>query len=114
MPVRMVLRGLPLAVGGVGLAFFVVQAALGWGLGVAGAGVTVLVAVCLLAVLVVADALEGGGEEADQGEAYDRLALGAIVLAIAVAIASLYLPMPWGGVAAAAVLAAVIVALRLR
>jgi hypothetical protein len=114
LPVAFV-RGLPATVGAVGLAFFVVQAALGWGLGVAGAGLTVLVAVMLLAVLVVTDALGGRQEQLeDEQQGYDLFVCGAVATTVAVAIACLYLPMPWGGLCAAVVLAALVVTLRLR
>jgi len=108
-------RGLPAAVGAVGFAFFVVQAALGWGLGVAGAGLTVLVAVMLLAVLIVTDALGGRQEPSeDEEQGYDLVVCGAVATAVAVAIACLYLPMPWGGLCAAVVLAGLVVAMHLR
>jgi hypothetical protein len=102
----------PAAVAGVGIAFFVVQAALGWGLGVTGAGITVLIAVSILGVLVVADALDGGQAPATE-DRYDLVVCAAATLAVAVAIACLYLPLPWGGLCAAAVLALLVVALRL-
>ena len=103
---------LPAAVAGVGVAFFVVQAALGWGLGVAGAGITVLVAVSILGVLVVTDALDGSQTPATD-DRYDVLVCALVTLAVAIAIACLYLPLPWGGLCAAAVLAVLVVALRL-
>lgn len=103
---------LPAAVAGVGVAFFVVQAALGWGLGVAGAGITVLIAVSLLAVLVVTDALDGSQAPATD-DRYDVLVCAVVTLAVAIAIACLYLPLPWGGLAAATVLAVLVVAMRL-
>jgi hypothetical protein len=98
-------------VGAVGVAFFVVQAALGWGLGVAGAGLTVLLAVMILGVLVVTDALDGT-ETTATGDRYDVTVCAAATLAVALAIACLYLPLPWGGLCAAAVLAVLVVALR--
>src|ERR671917_986357 len=105
LPVAFV-RGLPATVGAVGFAFFVVQAALGWGLGVAGAGLTVLVAVMLLAVLVVTDALGGRQEPSEDEEpGYDLVVCGAVATAVTVAITCLYVPMPWGGLCAAVVLA---------
>lgn len=107
------MRGLPATVGAVGLAFFLVQAALGWGLGVAGAGITVLVAVMLLAVLVFTDALGGRDEAADESEGYDLAMCAAVAITVAAAIACLYLPLPWGGLAAALVLSGLVVTLRL-
>ena len=98
-------------VGAVGVAFFVVQAALGWGLGVAGAGLTVLIAVTILAVLVVTDALDGT-RAAVTDDHYDVTVCVVVTLAVAVAIACLYLPLPWGGLCAAAVVAVLVVALR--
>jgi len=113
LPVAFV-RGLPATVGAVGFAFFVVQAALGWGLGVAGAGLTVLVAVMLLAVLAVTDALGGRQEQRDDEEqGYDLVRCSAVATTVAVAIACLYLPLPWGGVCAALVLSGLVVTLRL-
>lgn len=99
-------------VGGVGVAFFVVQAALGWGLGVAGAGLTVLVAVSILGVLVVTDALDGS-RVPPIDDRYDVVVCAGATIAVAIAIACLYLPLPWGGLCAAAVLAGLVVALRL-
>jgi hypothetical protein len=114
LPISAIVRGLPATVGAVGLAFFVVQAALGWGLGVAWAGLTVLVAVMLLAVLVVTDALGGRPEDLrDEGESYDLVRCASVATTVAVAIACLYLPLPWGGLLAAAVLAGLVVTLRL-
>jgi len=98
-------------VGAVGIAFFVVQAALGWGLGVAGAGLTVLLAVMILGVLVVTDALDGS-QTAATDDRYDVTVCAVVTLVVAIAIACLYLPLPWGGLCAAAVLAALVVALR--
>jgi len=113
LPVAFV-RGLPATVGAVGFAFFVVQAALGWGLGVAGAGLTVLVAVMLLAVLVVTDTLGGGQEPPeDEEQGYDLVRCGAVATTVAIAIACLYLPLPWGGLCAAIVLSGLVVTLRL-
>lgn len=100
-------------VGAVGVAFFVVQVALGWGLGIAGAGLTVLVAVSILGVLVVTDALDGA-EMAATDDRYDVVVCAAATIAVAIAIACLYLPLPWGGLCAATVLAALVVALRLH
>jgi hypothetical protein len=99
-------------VGAVGVAFFVVQAALGWALGVAGAGLTVLLAVMILGVLVVTDALDGTGTAATD-DRYGVTVCAAATLTVAIAIACLYLPLPWGGLCAAAVLAVLVVALRL-
>jgi hypothetical protein len=115
VPVSAFFRGSPAIVGGVGLAFFVVQAALGWGLGVAGAGLAMLVAVMLLAVLVVTDAFGGRPQQpGDEAADYDPVVCGAVATTVAVAIACLYLPLPWGGLCAAVVLAGLVVAMRLR
>ena len=114
LPVSAIVRGLPATVGAVGLAFFVVQAALGWGLGVAGAGLTVLVAVSLLAVIFFTDVLRGGPEVPhEDDESYDLLMCTVVAVAVAIAIACLYLPLPWGGLCAAAVLAVLAVSLRM-
>lgn len=98
-------------IGAVGVAFFVVQAALGWGLGIAGAGLTVLVAVSILSVLVVTDAL-AGIQTAATDDRYNVVVCAGAAIAVAIAIACLYLPMPWGGLCAATVLAGLVVALR--
>jgi hypothetical protein len=113
LPISAIVRGLPATVAAIGLGFFVVQAVLGWGLGVAGAGITVLVAAMLFAVLVVTDALDVRQDETqDEEERYDLVTCAAVAVAVAIAIACLYLPLPWGGLAAALVLSGLVVTLR--
>lgn len=104
---------LPAVVGGVCVAFFVVQAALGWGLGIAGAGLTVLVAVSILGALVMTDALDGTQSQ-PRDDPYDVVVCVVATIAVALAVACLYLPLPWGGLCSAVVVAVLVVALRLR
>jgi hypothetical protein len=87
------------------------QLLLGDVLGVHDAWMTLLLAVALFAILVVVDARRVGAENAD--ESYDMTVLALVALAIAAAVACLYLPMPWGGLGAAAVLVGLLAALRL-
>jgi hypothetical protein len=63
-------------------------------------------------VLVVTDALDGRQAPATE-DRYDILVCALVTVAVAVAIACLYLPLPWGGLCAAAVLAVLVVAMRL-
>jgi hypothetical protein len=85
---------------------------LGDGLGVHGAWMTLLLAVALFAILVVVDAGRPGAGDS-QEEAYDLTSVGLTAGAIVAAVACLYLPMPWGGLGAAAVLVGLVAALRL-
>lgn len=88
------------------------QLLLGDGLGVHGAWMTVLLGAGLFAILVVVDARRSSAGSADE-EPYAWTTLALAALAIAAAVACLYLPLPWGGLGAAAVLVALIGALRL-
>jgi hypothetical protein len=89
-----------------------VQAVLGWLLGLAGAWATVLVAALLIGVLATADAsLTDHGHGSDSG--YDPILVGLTAVAIVAAVACLYLPLPWGGLAATAILIGLITSLRL-
>lgn len=94
-------------VGGVLASAVVAQFVLGWGLGVPRAWMAVLLVAAIVAVLAVVDALRGDPEE-QAGEPYDGVALAILALATAGAVACLYLPLPWGGLAAAAILATVV------
>jgi hypothetical protein len=87
------------------------QLLLGDGLGVHDAWMTLLLAVALFAILVVADSRPARAGSAR--EAYDLRTVALAGLAIGAAVACLYLPLPWGGLGAAAVLVALLVALRL-
>ena len=101
-------------VGGVLAASLVCQAVLGWVLGVTDAWLPVLVVAALLAVLVSADARLGGADAARDGseDSYDRVVCAIAAVAVAAAVACLYLPMPWGGLVAGAVVTGLVVALR--
>jgi hypothetical protein len=108
-----ILPGLPAAVAAVAVAFLLVQATLGWGLGVFGAGVTVLVAVAILGMVVVTDSLDGGSRPQSNLQ-YDVVVCAVVAAAVALLVACLYLPEPWGGLCAAMVLTGLVAALRLR
>jgi hypothetical protein len=98
-------------VGGLVAAALVSQIVLGWVLGVTDAWLAVLMAAALLAVLVSADARLGGPSNAAD-EPYDLVVCAMVGLAIVAAVGCLYLPLPWGGLAAAAVVVGLVVALR--
>ena len=102
-------------VGGVLGASLVCQALLGWVLGVTDAWLPVLVVAALLAVLVFADARIGGRDaQAEAPEAsYDKVVCAIAAVAVVVAVACLYLPLPWGGLAGGAVVVGLVLALRL-
>jgi hypothetical protein len=93
----------------------VCEAVLGWALGVTDAWLPVFVVAALLAVLVSADARLGRADAvADAAqESYDRVVCAIVVVAVVAAVACLYLPLPWGGLAAGTVVVALVVALRL-
>jgi hypothetical protein len=101
-------------VGGLFAASLVCEAVLGWVLGVTDAWLPVFVVAALLAVLVSADARLGGpGATADESEgSYDRVVCAIVTVAVVGAVACLYLPLPWGGLAAGAVVVALVLALR--
>jgi hypothetical protein len=88
------------------------QLLLGDGLGVHDAWMALLLAVALFAILVVADARPARAGSAQ--ETYDLTTVALAALAIGAAVACLYLPLPWGGLGAAAVLVALLGALRLN
>jgi hypothetical protein len=74
----------------------------------------VFVVAALLALLVSADARLGpaGGADAS-GSSYDLVVCAIVTVAVVAAVACLYLPMPWGGLAAGAVVIGLVAALRL-
>jgi hypothetical protein len=76
-----------------------------------GAWAAVLLAAGLFALLVVVDAGRGAVGAADAG-GYDLTIVALAGVAIAAAVACLYLPMPWGGLGAAVVLVGLIAVLR--
>jgi hypothetical protein len=88
------------------------QLLLGDGLGVHDAWMALLLAVALFAILVVADSRPARPGSAR--ETYDLTTVALAALAIGAAVACLYLPLPWGGLGAAAVLVALLAALRLN
>jgi hypothetical protein len=102
-------------VGGLFAASLLSQAVLGWVLGVNDAWLPVLIVAALLAVLVSADARLGGPRAAAGAseDSYDRVVCAIAVVADIGAVACLYLPMPWGGLASGAVVVALLAALRL-
>lgn len=100
-----------IVVGGVLASSIVAQVLLGSVLGVGGAFATVLVAALILGGLAAADAAQGDPGEADD-EPYDRVLVAATAIAIVGAVACLYLPMPWGGLAAVGVILSLIFGLR--
>jgi hypothetical protein len=98
-------------VGGLIAASLIAQVVLGWVLGVADAWLAVFLAAALLAVLVSADARLG--EPNKEAEAsYDTVVCAVVGIAIVGAVGCLYLPLPWGGIAAAAVVVGLVMALR--
>jgi hypothetical protein len=102
-------------VGGLLAASLVSQAVLGWVLGVTDAWLPIFVVAALLAVLVSADARLGGAKaDADApADSYDKVVCAVAVAAVVAAVACLYLPLPWGGLAAGALVVGLVVALRL-
>jgi uncharacterized membrane protein len=104
-------------VGGLFAASLVSQAVLGWALGVKDAWLPVFVVAALLAVLVSADARLGGGTKAAADapeDSYDKVVCAVAAVAVIAAVACLYLPLPWGGLAAGALVVGLVVALRLH
>lgn len=100
-----------IVVGAVLASSIVAQALLGGLLGVKGAWLAVLVAALILGVLAAADAAQGDPD--DVGDApYNPVFVAATAIAIVGAVACLYLPMPWGGLAAVGVILTLILGLR--
>jgi len=93
-------------------ASLITQVALGWVLGVNGAWAAVFIAAALVGVLVTADARLSKPNEAAEAP-YDTLLCAIVGIAIVAAVGCLYLPLPWGGIAAAAVVVGLVMALRL-
>lgn len=108
--IRLANPRLPLVVGGLCVAFLFAQGVLGWGLGITDAGWMVLVAASIIAVLVITDALDGRTRTTD--EPYDVVVCAVVAVAVAGAVACLYVPLPWGGLCSAAVVAVLVVVLR--
>lgn len=103
-------------VGGLLAASVISEAVLGWVLGLQVAWLAVFVAAALIGVLVTADARVGEPNEAAEEapeQSYDPVLCAIAGIAIVGAVACLYLPLPWGGLAAAAVVVGLVVALRL-
>jgi hypothetical protein len=98
-------------VGGVIASSIVAEAVLGWGLHVKGAWITVFIAALILGVLAAADAAQGDPDDVS-GEPYDMRFVAATIVAIIGAVACLYLPMPYGGLAAVGVILSLILGLR--
>ena len=99
-------------VGATLVACVLTQVLLGWVLGVTDAWITVTIAAALLGGLVIADARGAKpGESAEEG--YDPVVCTLAAVAVVSAVACLYLPLPWGGLAAAAIVAGLVIALRL-
>lgn len=88
------------------------QLLLGSALGVGGIWLAPLLVAMLLAILVVVDTRRGDSDDAE-AERYDGTAITLAALAIAAAVACLYMPMPWGGMGAAAIVLTLVGALRL-
>jgi uncharacterized membrane protein len=101
-------------VGGLFMVALISQAVLGWVLGVTDAWLPVFVVAALLAVLVSADARLGSssaaGSDASE-DSYDLVTCAVVTLAVIAAVACLYLPLPWGGLAAGALVTGLLVAL---
>lgn len=100
-----------LVVGGVLASSIVAEALLGALLHVRGAWLTVFIAAAILGVLAAADAARGDPDEVSD-EPYDLVFVAATVIAIVGAVACLYLPMPWGGLAAVGVILTLVLGLR--
>jgi hypothetical protein len=98
-------------VGGLFAASLVCEAVLGWVLGVTDAWLPVFVVAALLAVLVSADARLGRRDDASE-DSYDKVVCAIVTVAVVGAVACLYLPLPWGGLAAGAVVVGLVLALR--
>lgn len=98
-------------VGGVFAASLVCEALLGWVLGVTDAWLPIFVVAALLAVLISADARLGRPGDPSEGS-YDKVVCAVVVVAVVGAVACLYLPLPWGGLAAGAVVVGLVLALR--
>ncbi|MDQ3677213.1 MAG: hypothetical protein M3401_10495 [Actinomycetota bacterium] len=100
-----------IVVGGVIASSIVAHAILGWVLHVNGAWLTVFIAALILGVLAAADAAQGDPDDVGD-EPYNLAFVAATGVAIVGAVACLYLPMPWGGLAAVAVILSLILGLR--
>lgn len=106
--VQMPSRQLTIVVAGVLASALIAQLALGWGLGVSNAWMTILLAATIAAVLAFVDAGRRAADPASD-EPYDWALCAIVGLVIVAAVASLYLPLPWGGFVAAVILVVVVV-----
>jgi hypothetical protein len=100
-----------IVIGGVLASSVAAEAILGWGLHVKGAWITVFIAALILGVLAAADAAQGDPDDVG-GEPYNMGFVAVTVVAIIGAVACLYLPMPYGGLAAVGVILSLILGLR--
>jgi len=100
-----------LVVGGVIVSSIAAEALLGSLLHVRGAWLTVLIAAAILGALAAADAARGDPDKVGD-EPYDLVFVAATAIAIVGAVACLYLPMPWGGLAAVGVILTLVLGLR--
>lgn len=106
-PSGVLLSRLLKVVGGVLAGALLAQLVLGWGAGVRGSWIAVLLVAMMVAALVMVDAGRGGaGSPAD--EPYDIGACAVVGLTVGAAAACLYLPLPWGGLGAAAIFMALV------
>lgn len=101
-----------LVIGGVLASSIAAEALLGLLLHVRGAWLTVFIAAVIIGVLAAADAARGDPDEVSD-EPYDPVLVAVTVIAIVAAVACLYLPMPWGGLAAVGVILTLVLGLRL-
>ncbi|MDP2712833.1 MAG: hypothetical protein Q8O56_16615 [Solirubrobacteraceae bacterium] len=108
VPVPMPSRQLTIVVGVVLASALVAQLVLGWGLGVHNAWMAILLVAAIAAVLAFVDAGQRGADPASD-EPYNWALCAIVGLVIVAAVASLYLPLPWGGLVAAVILAGVVV-----
>jgi hypothetical protein len=100
-----------IVIGGVLASSVFAQAVLGDVLHVRAAWLAVLIAALILGVLAAADAAQGDPDHVSD-EPYDPILVVATVIAIIGAVACLYLPMPYGGLAAVGVILSLILGLR--
>jgi hypothetical protein len=98
-------------VGGVLASSIVAELFLGGVLHVRGAWLTVFIAALILGVLAAADAAQGDPDDVSD-EPYNLAFVAATAVAIVGAVACLYLPMPYGGLAAVGVILSLVLGLR--
>jgi hypothetical protein len=100
-----------IVVGGVLASSFAAEALLGWVLHVHGAWLTVFIAALILGVLATADAAQGDPDDVGE-EPYNIMFVAVTAIAVVGAVACLYLPIPYGGIAAVGVILSLILGLR--